>query len=284
VDIVLEIVPLRSLLAVATFGGFHSAARALHLTQAAVSRHVQRLEDALGTELVQRDGRGFRFTAAGEQLLLDAERILAAHDDAVANVGGAATTALTFGTMDHAADEVLPDLAQALREALPGRELRFRIARSATLRQAIGRGVLDVAIVFDGLTRDPGRGVDLHWLAGSTWRQVGGRALPLVLFDDQCSLRRAALDTLKSERLRYNVIAESPDLTGIHAAVRSGLGVTLLPLFGRPPDLLVEVPGLPNPPSAILTVQTRTGLPPGDAAIINNTIAGRLGDLSRRDQ
>ena len=46
VSATLDIVALRSLVAVATYGGFHKAASALHLTQAAVSRHVQRLEDA----------------------------------------------------------------------------------------------------------------------------------------------------------------------------------------------------------------------------------------------
>jgi DNA-binding transcriptional LysR family regulator len=83
----LDIVALRSLVAVATCGGFHRAAHALHLTQAAVSRHVQRLEDTLRTELVVREGRGTRFTPAGERLLAHARLILEAHDDAVADFG-----------------------------------------------------------------------------------------------------------------------------------------------------------------------------------------------------
>lgn len=59
---VLDIVALRSFLAIADCGGFHRAAAALHLTQSAVSQHVRKLEKALGRPLVERDGRCSRFT------------------------------------------------------------------------------------------------------------------------------------------------------------------------------------------------------------------------------
>ena len=49
---VLDIVALRSLLAVADRGGFHRAAEALRISQPAVSQHVRRLENAFGRPLV----------------------------------------------------------------------------------------------------------------------------------------------------------------------------------------------------------------------------------------
>ena len=55
---VLDIVPLRSLIAVADAGGFHRAAADLQLSQSAVSQHIRRLEKALG-------GRWSSRTAAG---------------------------------------------------------------------------------------------------------------------------------------------------------------------------------------------------------------------------
>jgi DNA-binding transcriptional LysR family regulator len=54
---VLDIVPLRSLIAVADAGGFHRAAADLQLSQSAVSQHIRRLEKALGRPLVEPDGR-----------------------------------------------------------------------------------------------------------------------------------------------------------------------------------------------------------------------------------
>jgi DNA-binding transcriptional LysR family regulator len=277
---VLDIVPLRSLVAVATYGGMHRAARALHFTQAAISRHVQRLEDATGTTLIERDGRGLRFTTDGEQLLRDAERILDAHDSALARFRPATPPVLTVGSMDHAADQLLPDLAHALAKELPTYRVQFRIGRSARLRDAIESGALDVAIVFDGLTTNMRRrnSLPLCWLAATDWRPSGTDPIPLVLFEDHCSLRRAAVETLDHAGIRYRVAAESPDLAGIHSAVRSGLGITLLPDLGQMPDRMIGLPHLPIPPRAALTVRTRRGLPdaPDIRAIISRVVAQTL--------
>ena len=63
---ILDVAPLRSLMAVADCGGFLRAADALHLSQAAVSQHMRRLESATGRPLVERHGRGSRFTKDGD--------------------------------------------------------------------------------------------------------------------------------------------------------------------------------------------------------------------------
>ncbi|MER6047826.1 LysR family transcriptional regulator [Streptomyces sp. NPDC001793] len=128
--VTLDIAPLRSLVAVAACGGFHKAAGALHLTQAAVSRHVQRLEDGLGAELVVREGRSIRFTPAGERMLAHAHTILEAHDAAVDEFR-TRTGTFTIGAMDHAADLLLPGLVDEVRAALPHRTVHVRLGRSA---------------------------------------------------------------------------------------------------------------------------------------------------------
>jgi DNA-binding transcriptional LysR family regulator len=87
---ILDIAPLRSYVAVADAGGFQRAAGVLHLSQGAVSQHVRRLESAIGRPLVERHGRGFRFTADGEKLLVHARRILALHDETLQSLSEAA--------------------------------------------------------------------------------------------------------------------------------------------------------------------------------------------------
>lgn len=59
---VLDLVALRSLTAIADCGGFHRAAQVLALSQSAVSQHVRKLEKTLGRPVVEREGRGTRFT------------------------------------------------------------------------------------------------------------------------------------------------------------------------------------------------------------------------------
>src|SRR3954463_11348311 len=54
---------------VAVRRSFSDAAAVLSFTQPAVSQHIGRLEDALGTRLLERDARGVSLTPSGETLL-----------------------------------------------------------------------------------------------------------------------------------------------------------------------------------------------------------------------
>ena len=63
--------------AVATSGSFSRAAREiLHISQPAVSKHVQALETELGVMLVQRVGKHVRLTEAGRLVQQYAEQVL----------------------------------------------------------------------------------------------------------------------------------------------------------------------------------------------------------------
>lgn len=65
----------RIFLAVARAGQFLAAARQLHIDHATVSRRIGQLETSLGTRLFDRHTQGCVLTAAGETLLLSAERV-----------------------------------------------------------------------------------------------------------------------------------------------------------------------------------------------------------------
>ena len=78
---VLDIAPLRSLVAVADCGGFHRAAAALHLSQSAVSQHLRKVESVVGAPMVERSGRGVLFTEVGQKVLRHARTILARSEE-----------------------------------------------------------------------------------------------------------------------------------------------------------------------------------------------------------
>ncbi|MDP2170392.1 MAG: LysR family transcriptional regulator [Rhodocyclaceae bacterium] len=67
-------------------GGFSAAARELELTPSALSKLVSRLEDRLGVRLLSRTTRRLQMTAEGETFYLRAKSILAALDEAEAEV------------------------------------------------------------------------------------------------------------------------------------------------------------------------------------------------------
>nr|WP_279672236.1 LysR family transcriptional regulator [Flexivirga meconopsidis] len=271
---------MRSLVAVAQCGGFHKAAGVLHLTQAAVSRHVQRLEDTLGVELITRAGRAIRFTTDGERFLTHATRILDAHDAALDDFVDR-TQILTIGAMDHAVDLLLPGLVDRLRTALPRKRIQVRLGRSAGLREAVSRNQIEAAIVLERLTRDPAEPgvIPTRWVGGRELTANAEHAtsrVPLVLFDHNCGLRRGAIDSLVAADLRYEISVESPDLAGVQAAVRANLGYTLLPALGRLPAGTYPADGLPAPPGVVMKIETATHLSGRDAQRIRRVIEGSL--------
>jgi DNA-binding transcriptional LysR family regulator len=70
---------------VATLGSFSAAARALHLSQTMVTKHVAALEDRLGVKLLHRSTRRLVLTEGGRSYLAACERILAEIEEAEAS-------------------------------------------------------------------------------------------------------------------------------------------------------------------------------------------------------
>lgn len=84
---------LVALVAVADHGGIHAAARALHLTQPAVTRALRDLETEVGTPLLQRQSRGVVLTAEGQVLLARARLIVRELQRAEEDMGSCAAAA-----------------------------------------------------------------------------------------------------------------------------------------------------------------------------------------------
>jgi DNA-binding transcriptional LysR family regulator len=72
----MELRKVRHFVAVVSHGNFSRAAKQLHLTQPALSRQVQRLEQELGTALLKRQGNGVTPTYPGQILLDEAQSLL----------------------------------------------------------------------------------------------------------------------------------------------------------------------------------------------------------------
>src|SRR5436189_6291929 len=71
----MDLLLMRSLLAVAEHGAVTDAAVALGISQSALSRRIDQLEDALGAPVLERVGRGVALTAIG-QLVLEEGKLL----------------------------------------------------------------------------------------------------------------------------------------------------------------------------------------------------------------
>src|ERR1700694_4251319 len=74
----MELYQLRSFVAVAAAGRLPRAAEKRHVSQPAVSAQIKALEDELEVALFGRTPSGMELTFAGQRLLADAQKVLAA--------------------------------------------------------------------------------------------------------------------------------------------------------------------------------------------------------------
>jgi DNA-binding transcriptional LysR family regulator len=280
---VLDIGPLRSLVAVADCGGFHRAAAVLHVTQSAVSQHVRRIEAVVGGPVVERSGRGVVFTELGHRVLVHARTILRAHDAALDEFGAAGQRVLLIGATEHGADVMLPRLTGALGERLPDWQIRFRLDRNVTLADAIEHGLVDLAVMLDGsgVDRVNASGmVALKWISARSFTVSPDRELPVVIYSEPCTLREPTFAALDTMGMPYRIAAECSDLGGLYSAVRSGLGVALLPMIGRLPDGLTLAEGLPAANRASVFVRGRAGVDPTVFDTVDDTVRDVLATQS----
>src|SRR5260370_12605646 len=131
---------LRVFQAVADHGSFSRAARALFLSQPAVTQHIHALEAELGVPVFDRFGRRTSLTPAGASLAQHVPQILGmvrAAEAAAREAGGEASRTLRLGVSETLATYVLPPLLGDLQRRLPDTELRLTVGDSAELLVAL---------------------------------------------------------------------------------------------------------------------------------------------------
>lgn len=225
---------LRTFVTVVDCGGFTRAAERLGRTQSTVSLQIKRLEDGMGRRVFQREGREPTLTPDGEILLAYARRLLAlANEVAVRltepDVGGK----VRLGTPEDFATVHLADVLWRFSRAHPQVALEVRCDFTVNLLDGFAKGEYDL-VLCKREPQGPGGGIRV-WREPLVWaasdRVTVGREgpVPLVLAPNPDLYRRRALDALDSCGRPWRIAYTSPSLAGVQAAVRAGLGVTILP-------------------------------------------------------
>jgi len=236
---------LQYVAAVAETGSFRRAAELCRVAQPSLSAQVAELERALGVRLFERDRRHVLTTTAGEALLPLARKLLLAVDDLVgvaARFADPLAGTLRVGVIPTVSPYLLPEIAPALRRALPRLELVWSEDKTAALTARLVAGELEVALValeselgdFEHavIGRDPfvvAVGAT-HPLARSS-RPLATDALRgeelLLLAEGHC-LRDQALSVCGRARRKSSPFGAT-SLATLTQMVAAGRGITLLP-------------------------------------------------------
>jgi DNA-binding transcriptional LysR family regulator len=234
---------LRLFLAIVRSGSMTAAARAVHLTQPAVSRSVHLLEDAIGAPLFVRAGRSIVLTAAGRALVPRAEALLEGEARLRLEVQRSAERDyfdLRLGVIDSVASGLLPEVARPLLDAFPGLALKISTGRSAVLVARIAASELDLAVIASSgaPTLPPGAAADR--LGRYDLQFFGRRDRFAALADARTEEDVRAFPLVEIEPPPGQEPKEPPDalsyarasnVASVRALVLAGFGVGDLPTF-----------------------------------------------------
>ncbi|MEQ1505112.1 MAG: LysR family transcriptional regulator [Myxococcota bacterium] len=189
---------LAQFLRVVDTGTFTAAAKAVHLSQPALTASIHRLEQAMGARLLDRGPHGATPTAAGRALIPWARAALSAVERgrrAVREVDGLEAGEVHLGAGATACSVWLPPVLHAFHGAHPGIRLTLREVVADVVAREIDDRRLDLGIVADAGTErwlddelvlvaapgaDPARLPHLTFPVGANHRTVLDRAFPGV--------------------------------------------------------------------------------------------------------
>jgi DNA-binding transcriptional LysR family regulator len=247
----------RSVLAVLEEGSLSAAARQLGLTQPTVGRHVEALEQALGTTLFLRSPTGLSPTATAQALRTHAEALRAgvhALRRAIDDVEGRVAGTVRITASDVVATHVLPAILAGLRARHPG--LQIELAPSNRVQDLLQRDA-DIAVRMT----EPTQGalvarrlgaIPLGMFARPEYLEAYGRphdldnlaGHALIGFDQETAYVRALREQydLPLHRGMFALRTDN-DLTGLEA-IRAGFGIGICqaPLAQRAPRLEAVLP------------------------------------------
>lgn len=140
---------LQMIIAIAEHGSILSAAHALGLSQPAISKALQEVEDILGVRLFDRMPRGVVINLYGKSLLERSRLIVAELERLVDDIGrmrdGASGT-VVLGALPTAAAGILPVALRRLKASHPGLDVRVIQARTTELLPQLESGRLDLIV------------------------------------------------------------------------------------------------------------------------------------------
>ncbi len=236
---------LETFLAVARLGSFTRAAGVRHLTQPAVSRQIQRLEEDLGVRLFMPDGRGVRPSAEGELLVVEGSQLLSrirGMRRALGEVGGLRRGELRLGASSTPGMYMIPGLLAQFRSKYPGIELSYELFNSRAIESMVSRNDLELGFVGEqvgaGDTVSEAFADDkICFVAPPTHRFARRRTVPLddVLADnhiarEEGSATRRVVERWLTDRGRHwPPFLELGSVEAVKHAVAAGLGIAAVP-------------------------------------------------------
>ncbi len=239
---------LRTFLAVRRYGNLTRAAEVLYVSQPAVSRRMGRLERSLGIALIERLGKSFHLTEAGEVLAREAEALIGSVDrlaESVRSRRSGERGRIRVGASTTPGLYVIPAVLLRFQTLHPEVEVRYTVENSLRIEEKIVSNELDIGIVGAHLSHASLRLRRLfddeivfyaaveHALAGR--RSIAPRELQreaAIIREAGSATRRDVDAWLRRVRVRFGREIEIGCPESAKALVRAGVGFSYMSALG----------------------------------------------------
>jgi len=146
----MNLIDLEAFVSVVDRGSIVAAATHLHLTQSAVTRRIQNLEDVLGSPLLDRQTRPLKPTRAGKETYEFAKPVLSSVNDLKTGIihGGEPSGDFRFGMSRSLGDLAIGLPIRRLRADLPKVRIQAFVQWSGVLLERLAARALDCAVVL----------------------------------------------------------------------------------------------------------------------------------------
>jgi LysR family carnitine catabolism transcriptional activator len=243
---------LRAFVAVCDTLHFTKAARAMYLSQPALSALIRQLESEVGVQLILRTTRAVEITPLGKEFSLTARRLLAEFDHALSDVCGVRELTrgrVTIAALPSLCVTLLPAVIAEFRRNHPQIEIHLRDLPgddivAAVLGKAVdfglGHSQSSKEIRAQPLLRDrlvalcekrlvPGGAREIRW------RDLSGQ--PLIATSHGTTIRSLMQSAALARGVSLQVAVEARQLSTVVACAAAGLGIAVVPSTGVPATL-----------------------------------------------
>jgi DNA-binding transcriptional LysR family regulator len=241
----MNLIDLEAFVSVVDHGSIVAAAAALHLTQSAVTRRVQNLEDALGSPLLDRQIRPLQPTPAGAETYEFAKPVLSSVGDLKAAIvhNGEPSGDFRFGMSRGLGDCAVASPIRCLRAEFPKLKVHAFVQWSGVLFELLANRMLDAAVVILPEGTIPPATLIAEHLGTKPLLVIASKAIqfsqpikleelssyPWIVNPHGCRARQILKDAFLKHGLSFDsaVEAEGFELQFSLIAEGVGLGVTL---------------------------------------------------------
>ncbi len=226
------------------------AAEELGLSQPAVSRSLQRLEEEIGQPLFERQSRKMVLTDAGELLVNRARQIMSIIDDTLSEITDDGQSGrIRLGAIPTIAPYFLPGLLHHFTLAFPKARLLVQEEPTQSLLQRLTQGELDLAILALPI---PAKYLEIdtlfeeelllvmpqgHPLSQKKQIKLADiQTLPFVLLDEAHCLSDNIVSFCRQRSFQPVSMEKTSQLAMVQELVTLGHGISMVPAMARAID------------------------------------------------